>query len=253
MSKKFFIDAEFIDDGRTLDLISLGVVCEDGREFYAQNADCNLYSADWVRANVFPHLTNIAGAMRFDSAALSADGPSIMVVKEPAPPWFYRRQIAERLCDFVGDSTPEWWGSCSAYDHVALSQLFGPMVNLPKGWPYLTKDVQQWAEQLGLPRDWDDSLPHVGTAHNALDDARWTRAAFEYLAGVERGMLYAPGALVCGECGFRLNKMVMSDGAVGVDAGAHVEFCPNDESEMLPVTWKREVKLTTATYLSRLP
>ncbi|HET7322728.1 MAG TPA: hypothetical protein VFJ06_00160 [Halococcus sp.] len=32
---RFFYDTEFIDNGRIIDLISIGVVAEDGREFYA--------------------------------------------------------------------------------------------------------------------------------------------------------------------------------------------------------------------------
>lgn len=50
---RFFIDAEFIEDGRTIDLISIGIVREDGREFYAINDDCDWDKAsDWVRENV---------------------------------------------------------------------------------------------------------------------------------------------------------------------------------------------------------
>ncbi|MBA3574969.1 MAG: 3'-5' exoribonuclease, partial [Pseudonocardiales bacterium] len=32
---RFFYDCEFIEDGLTIDLVSIGVVDEDGREFYA--------------------------------------------------------------------------------------------------------------------------------------------------------------------------------------------------------------------------
>ena len=32
---RFFYDCEFIEDGTTIDLVSIGVVGEDGREFYA--------------------------------------------------------------------------------------------------------------------------------------------------------------------------------------------------------------------------
>ena len=36
---KFFYDTEFIEDGTTIDLISVGVVGEDGREFYAVSTE----------------------------------------------------------------------------------------------------------------------------------------------------------------------------------------------------------------------
>ena len=32
---KYFFDTEFYEDGKTIDLISIGIVAEDGREFYA--------------------------------------------------------------------------------------------------------------------------------------------------------------------------------------------------------------------------
>ena len=32
---KYFYDTEFIEDGSTIELISIGVVAEDGREYYA--------------------------------------------------------------------------------------------------------------------------------------------------------------------------------------------------------------------------
>lgn len=44
--KRYFYDTEFIEDGKTIDLISIGVVCEDGREFYAesQEAESRIHS-----------------------------------------------------------------------------------------------------------------------------------------------------------------------------------------------------------------
>lgn len=41
---KFFYDTEFIEDGKTIDLISIGIVAEDGLEYYAVNLD-----APWKR------------------------------------------------------------------------------------------------------------------------------------------------------------------------------------------------------------
>ena len=36
---RYFYDCEFIEDGRTIELISIGVVAEDGREFYAVSTE----------------------------------------------------------------------------------------------------------------------------------------------------------------------------------------------------------------------
>lgn len=54
---KIFFDTEFIDDGESIELISIGMVSEDGRQFYAENRECDLSKAcKWVVENVFPSL-----------------------------------------------------------------------------------------------------------------------------------------------------------------------------------------------------
>ncbi len=54
---RFFYDTEFIEDGTTIDLVSIGIVGEDGREFYAVSTEFDPDRAGkWVRANVLPKL-----------------------------------------------------------------------------------------------------------------------------------------------------------------------------------------------------
>ncbi len=147
---RFFIDTEFIEDGRTIDLISIGVVAEDGREFYAESGEVDLTRANpWVRDNVLPHL----------------DGKGLR-----------RWRIAKSLVEFVGDK-PEFWGYYADYDWVVVCQLFGTMMDLPEGWPMFCMDLKQLAMSLGDPR-----LPEqTTTEHNALQDARWNRDSYDWL------------------------------------------------------------------------
>ena len=64
---------------------------------------------------------------------------------------------------------PEFWGYYSAYDHVALCQIFGTMMELPQGWPMLTYDLRQFLDAKGLQGvTQPDDMPH-----HALGDARW--------------------------------------------------------------------------------
>ena len=47
---KFWFDTEFIEDGRTIDLISIGMVAEDGRQYYAVSSEFDSNNASqWVR------------------------------------------------------------------------------------------------------------------------------------------------------------------------------------------------------------
>ncbi|MDF2825349.1 MAG: hypothetical protein K0R68_2757, partial [Mycobacterium sp.] len=54
---RFFYDTEFIDNGRTIELISIGVAAEDGREYYGVSNEFPPEQAGkWVRTNVLPKL-----------------------------------------------------------------------------------------------------------------------------------------------------------------------------------------------------
>lgn len=146
---RYFFDTEFIEDGVTIDLISIGIVSEDGREYYAEFHFDRALASEWVRENVFPHLMD-----------------------KPRDRYSTRREIVE----FVGEK-PEFWAYYADYDWVALCQLFGTMMDLPAGWPMYCRDVKQLCDDLGNPQ-----LPkQTSTEHHALADARWTRDAWLYL------------------------------------------------------------------------
>lgn len=60
MKRKIWFDTEFMDDGITIELISIGMVRDDGVEYYAESAEADLSKAnDWVKENVLNHLTGI--------------------------------------------------------------------------------------------------------------------------------------------------------------------------------------------------
>lgn len=163
---KYFFDTEFIEDGKTIDLLSIGIVAEDGREFYLCNFDADLDRADsWVRQNVFPSLP------------VRNDSPQ----GQPTWRWVFDRSsvgsikskpvLREMLREFIGEDKPEFWAYYADYDWVALCQLFGRMIDLPKGWPKYCNDLKQLCVSMGDPK-----LPkQEGSEHHALSDARWVR------------------------------------------------------------------------------
>lgn len=146
---RIWFDTEFIEDGRTIDLISIALVRDDGAEIYMENEDCDLSRASsWVQQNVVPLLRG--GKWR----ALKA-------------------KIAEVVREFAGP-TPEFWAYYADYDWVALCQLYGTMIDLPEGWPMFCLDIKQEAYLRRV-----DPPPQQGAAHDALADARWNRIAWE--------------------------------------------------------------------------
>jgi hypothetical protein len=174
---KIFYDTEFIEDGKTIGLISIGMVAEDGRELYRVVDDeetiTRAVKRDWLRENVIPHLPiqlNPGAGIDWDYATEHADWHRVVV----------RSDVASDVREFI-QATPdaELWAWFGAYDHVALCQLFGPMVDLPVGVPMWTNDLKQEVARLGNPT----LAKQDGGEHNALSDARWVRDAYASLAG----------------------------------------------------------------------
>lgn len=166
---RYFLDTEFIERGpkHPIELISIGIVAEDGREYYAISTDFKpRHASQWVKDNVLallpdrnvtPHL---AGTRLFHESQA----------------WRSSSRIASDIIDFmVDDPKPEFWGYMCDYDYVVLANIFGGIAGWPKGWPYLFYDLRQALDFLGLLSvKQDDAAPH-----NALDDARWVAKTFQ--------------------------------------------------------------------------
>lgn len=165
---KIYYDTEFLEDGTTIELISIGMVAEDGREYYAVNANMPIYKINghgWLMDNVWPHLP------LDNNGSLDHSHPAVK----------QRLTIANEVQTFIqATPAPELWAWYAAYDHVALCQLWGRMIDLPEGVPMWTNDLKQECARLGNP----DMPEQGGGEHNALADARHNRAMAEFLASI---------------------------------------------------------------------
>lgn len=179
---KYFLDTEFIDDGKTIDLISIGIVAEDGRKLYLQSCEFNAANASrWVQDNVFPHLL-VCMEGEFGFLYMPNETHHAGKCKDNTCPWRTREQIKNEVLAFMDVEkygNPELWGWCCAYDYVALCQLFGTMMDIPSGWPHYMRDLQHVLDVRGIS---DDELPQQeGKAHNALEDARHIKKLCEHV------------------------------------------------------------------------
>lgn len=177
---KYFLDTEFIERPCTIDLISVGIVAEDGREFYAVNSECNLdHASEWVINNVLSSMGCYDGRVNaWKGIALGSPWFGVDKDIDGIPHLFApRKMIASQLLDFINSDPPEFWGYYADYDWVVFCWIFGPMVKLPKGWPMYCRDVKQEADRFGV-----DKIPIPDNGHhNALEDARWTKLAYDFL------------------------------------------------------------------------
>lgn len=164
---RYFLDTEFDDNGRTIELISVALVSQDDRELYAVSDEfsvelCN----DWVRANVLPQLP-----------------PRNQRTLDGATRWASRRLITQRVREFIGDDpAPEFWAYYADYDWVVFCQLFGPMSALPPGYPQMCMDLKQLAFHKYHRGDLKKLLPMTVGEHDALADARWNRDLYDRIS-----------------------------------------------------------------------
>ena len=57
---KYFIDTEFLEKPNTIQLISIGIYCESGKQLYLENStyDVSKDDGEWLKENVYPHMNN---------------------------------------------------------------------------------------------------------------------------------------------------------------------------------------------------
>lgn len=222
-TKNYFIDTEFHEHKKpvkflgitiakvwTIDLISIGIVCEDGREYYAMNRDLNLKHAKknkWLNDNVLSKLP--------EKQPLYPPYGSPRIWQESMR-WLPMEQIRQEVIDFCGgkpdwdesgsfytyaNGTPIFYGYYADYDWVVFCWLFGTMMDLPNGFPMFCKDLKQMLDDklndfqitLGEVEEWDKTekdreatfdeklkwlkkqpnYPTQKNEHNALDDAKF--------------------------------------------------------------------------------
>lgn len=180
---KIFFDTEFQErKTRALDFISIGMVREDGQELYGVSHEIEFFKeagVDW---------------MLVEASAVSPwvnENVGKHILKEyPEYPLVSLHEITE-FCD----GSPEFWADWASYDWVTLCQLFGTMMDLPKGWPMFCHDLQQllnggviypddcteegvtWKCQLAVKVPQQDPA----TLHHALHDARHLKAQYDFI------------------------------------------------------------------------
>ncbi len=160
---KIFYDWEFEENGETIVPISLGMVSEDDKHLYLMNSDYRQdLATDWLKENV---LNNMASEV---------PGPHVFL------PWpVAQDKIGNQILEYfnyVGSNDIVLIADYADYDHVCLAQRFGRMVDRPKSLPWITYDIKQWADDLGV------ELPKQTTRpHNALNDAFYVRDGYNWL------------------------------------------------------------------------
>jgi len=156
---KIYFDTEFTGLHQNTTLISIGIVTEDGREYYAElnnydKSQCD----DWIKENVIKNLT----------------GKNVMNTKK------LREEIIRFLEPY---ENVEVWSDCLAYDWVLFNEIFGHAFNIPKKVYYIPFDLCTLMKIKGVDPDInrEDFAGINGKKHNALHDAKVIKACVNRL------------------------------------------------------------------------
>lgn len=234
---KYFIDTEFLERKQdksflgikygetkpTIDLISIGIVSEDDRKYYAISKDFNIKEAwnrwqprtgcgdrnntdpkhYWLRENVLkPVFDNLTMQDRHDDkhSYFTYSNFKYLINKYGKT----NKQIAHEISLFVGcytettkklDDNNNWFEETNNiiadnvrfyayyadYDWVVFCQLFGTMMQLPKGFPMFAFDIQQQIEEYKINKEQLlKEVPQIN-CHNSLHDAIWNKDAYNWI------------------------------------------------------------------------
>lgn len=146
-------DTEFLELGpdHPIELISIGIAAEDGREYYAVNAD-----ADWK--SIRKHRRTWGQVARH-------------LPRKPL------RQIAAEVRQvLLAASDPQLWAQFGDDDHVAIAHLYEHMADLPEELPTWSHDLDREVERRGRP-----PLPKRVGGRHVLADARHVLACLRHL------------------------------------------------------------------------
>ena len=176
---KLFFDTEFTGLHKDTTLISIGIISEDGKTFYAELNDYNKSQVDeWIQSNVIDNLyLKPVDIGQIDMIDEEYTCFNVVGNKE------YIKQVLSYWLTQFNDI--EIWSDCLAYDWVLFNHLFGHAFNLPNNIYYIPFDICTLFEIKGIDADIsreefiNNSVK--GNKHNSLYDAKVIKACYEKL------------------------------------------------------------------------
>lgn len=171
---KIFFDTEFTGLHQGTTLISIGLVSECGKTFYAELTDYDKSQIDeWLQENVIEKLSN--------QLMLNNSYEGTENIRCKCNTDLLRLYLTKWLSQF---NQVEIWSDCLSYDWVLFNQIFEHAFNIPKNVYYIPFDICTMFKLKGIDPDISReefagtehlklmSPQHEGLSkHNALWDA----------------------------------------------------------------------------------
>lgn len=178
---KIFFDTEFTGLHQNTTLISIGLVAENDRNFYAEFTDYDKGQVDdWMTENVLNNLlyTSLAenGNRLFTEGAHTGLRGDKAFVRAYLDQWFIS----------LGPGPHEMWSDVLAYDWMLFCQLWGHAFNIPETIYYIPFDLATLFKAKNINPDIDRdgfaSSMIMGRKHNALWDAQIIKECYKKLS-----------------------------------------------------------------------
>ena len=186
---KIFLDTEFTGLHKNTTLISIGLVSECGKTFYAEFNDYNYAQVDdWIEDNV---LNNLLYKGIYQILEGTKQNMSYKSGKSNI-----KEKLEEWLAQF---KEVEIWSDCLAYDWVLFCDIFGNAFNIPENIYYIPFDICTSFKELGIDPNIGreefvdhniqlDTFEHLVAVikHNALWDAYVIRECYNNLDKIRK-------------------------------------------------------------------
>jgi len=173
---KVFFDTEFTSLHQNTTLISIGLISECGKTFYAELTDYDKSQVDeWLQENVINKLLLTPQDSCADNNEWKLKGDT-KALKEALTVW---------LSQF---ESVEMWSDCLAYDWVLFNEIFGHAFNIPDNVYYIPFDICTLFKVKGIDADISrEEYSEIKTdiqKHNSLYDAKVIKLCFEKLTKI---------------------------------------------------------------------
>jgi 3' exoribonuclease, RNase T-like len=166
---RIFFDTEFTGLHKNTTLISIGLVSDNGEEFYAEFTDYNKKQVDeWLQTNVIDNL--VIPDLLTEQKINNFKG-DINYIQQKLRIWLSQFEHVEI------------WSDCLAYDWVLFNHIFEHAFNIPKNVYYIPFDICTLFKLKGIDPDINrESFAGIdGKKHNALHDAKVIKTCYEKL------------------------------------------------------------------------
>ena len=190
---KIFFDTEFTGLHQNTTLISIGLISECGKTFYAEFNDYDKSQIDeWLQNNVINNLKfkepkqgedEYYVATRSEENKVPNDLYKSFSIELRDETSVIKHQLLQWLEQF---EQVEIWSDCLSYDWVLFNQIFGHAFNIPKNVYYIPFDICTLFKVKGINPDINReefaNMKDGSQKHNALWDAKVIKRCFELLS-----------------------------------------------------------------------